>query len=305
MPDGIIMPEIAVIVLNFRGALDTVSCVKSLLGEADSSLMVYICDNNSLDGSEDVVRETFFSDERVVVLQTGRNGGFAYGNNVGIKAALSLKSIKYLWILNNDTVVRPGSIEAMRLVMDTDPSIGILGATLVYHDQPDVIQVRGGSKLNKWTSISCHIGNGEKLNSPVDSRQIEKEMDFVSGASMFVSRAFVETVGLLSERYFLYFEEADWVARSKGRFRLAYCPEAVIEHKEGASIGSSSANRLASPFSVFHICRSRLIYTRTHRLWALPTVVLRMLRYLAASIFRGRWGTARAIACAMSGLNFR
>lgn len=305
MPDNLYLPEVAVIILNYRGASDTIACVKSLLLANDPSVIIYVCDNNSLDGSEELIRRTFASEARVVVLQTGRNGGFAFGNNVGIKAALTMQSIRFLWILNNDTIVRPGCVPAMRQLIESDSSIGIVGATLVYHDRPDVVQVRGGSVLNSWTSISRHIGNGEHLEAIVNTPEVERILDFISGASMFVSRRFIETVGILSERYFLYFEEADWVARNKGRFRLAYCPNAVIEHKEGASIGSSSASRLASPFSVYHICRSRLIFTRTHRLWALPTVVLRMLRYLAASIARRRWGTARAISCAMTGMGFR
>lgn len=300
-----ISPSLAIVILNYKGSLDTISCVESLQGDPSTDFIVFVCDNDSADGSEEVLGKRFSSDPRVKVLQTGKNGGFAYGNNVGLRAALAIGTIKYFWILNNDTIVRAGAIKAMRDVMDSDNTIGILGATLVYHDRPEVIQVRGGSILNPWTSVSRHIGNGENFLSSVDVRKIEENMNFVSGASMFVSRRYLETVGLLSEQYFLYFEEADWVARNKGRFRLAYCPNAVIEHKEGASIGSSSASRLASPFSVYHICRSRLIFTRTHRLWALPTVVLRMLRYLAASIARRRWGTARAISCAMTGMGFR
>lgn len=305
MSSNIEFPVVAVVILNYKGALDTIACVNSLLCSNDFSIVIYVCDNSSSDGSEELIREQFSSENRVIVLQTGRNGGFAFGNNVGIKAALAMQSIQFIWILNNDTIVRPGCITAMRQIMESDDSVGIVGATLVYHDHPDIVQVRGGSVLNPWTSISRHIGNGERLDDVVNKAEVERDLDFISGASMFVSRRFIETVGLLSERYFLYFEEADWVARSKGRFRLAYCPNAVVEHKEGASIGSSSASRLATPFSVYHICRSRLIFTRTHRPWALLTVLLRMLRYLAASIVSKRWGTARAISCALTGTRFQ
>lgn len=299
------LAKISVIILNFKGVQDTIACVNSLLVLYGDSIRVFVCDNDSGDKSDELIKKEFSMFPSVSVLQSGRNGGFAFGNNVGIRTALHDPNIRFFWILNNDTLVRPGAIEAMVARMESDSSVGILGATLVYHEHPSVVQARGGSVMNPWTSISKHIGNGETLDENVDLADIERRMSFVSGASMFVSRKFIEEVGLLSERYFLYFEEADWVARSKGRFRLGYCPEAVIEHKEGASIGSSSAGRLASPFSVYHVCRSRLIFTRTHRLWALPTVVLRMMRYLLASLVRWDLGTANAIFCAMSGRRFR
>jgi GT2 family glycosyltransferase len=84
------------------------------------------------------------------------------------------------------------------------------------------------------------------------------------------SRDFIETVGLMDERYFLYSEEQDWAYSAKGQFDFAYAPDAVLYHKEGATTGFSS--RKTNLRSLYHLTRSRVLLTAKHAPWALPTV---------------------------------
>lgn len=109
---------------------------------------------------------------------------------------------------------------------------------------------------------------------------------------MLVRREFIETVGLMSEDYFLYYEEIDWITRGAGRFRLGYAPDSIVWHKEGASIGTAASG--GSPLSMYYLYRSRLRFTARHHPRCVPTVlfwcgvdVLKLLR-------RRRWPQALA-----------
>jgi hypothetical protein len=108
----------------------------------------------------------------------------------------------------------------------------------------------------------------------VRAESIEKEMSYVSGASMLVSKRFLETVGLMEESYFLYFEEIDWAQRAAGRFKFVYAPGSIVYHKEGGAIGSSGSGRRRSPQSFFWLTRSRLLFTAKYHPEAVPSVTL-------------------------------
>ena len=98
-------------------------------------------------------------------------------------------------------------------------------------------------------------------------------MKYVAGASMLVSRPFLQDAGFLSEEYFLYFEELDWITGAKGRYRLAYSPESIVFHKVGASTGNGLDDG-ESLFPKRQMENSRMIYTRKYFPFALPTVFL-------------------------------
>ena len=117
-------------------------------------------------------------------------------------------------------------------------------------------------------------------------------MSYVTGAAMLVSRAFIENTGLMEEGYFLYFEELDWAARGRCRFRLGYAPDSIVVHKEGASIGSKASG--GSPLSMFYLFRNRIRFCRRFYPWFLPTVfVFSFLDVLKLAV-RCRWPQAKA-----------
>jgi GT2 family glycosyltransferase len=101
---------------------------------------------------------------------------------------------------------------------------------------------------------------------------VEKDLNFIAGACVMASRAFVETVGLMDEGYFLYCEEQDWAYRAAGRFDLVYAPEALVFHKGGRSTGWNGQS-----FNLKALCRltrSRIRCTLLHHPLMLPTVLL-------------------------------
>jgi GT2 family glycosyltransferase len=103
---------------------------------------------------------------------------------------------------------------------------------------------------------------------------------------MLVTRDFLRTVGLLSESYFLYYEELDWVTRARSRFAMAYSAESVVYHKEGRSVQAISNDLFHHADYYAH--RNRLRYTRKYFPIGLPTTVLRTLAAAIARLWRGQ-----------------
>lgn len=306
------------VILNWRDATSTISCIKSLFSLGDY-LGIVVVDNDSGDGSLEEIRRYCAthapaSGYRVIdhgeiadqtsharwvcALSSGYNGGYAFGNNVGIRWALAASDCRYVWILNPDVLV-PEAATLARLIahMEADPSIGICGATVCYADEPDRVQTLGGGGIDRWGHTS-QFGQGQRLGAPIDVGTIEKRLDYVNGACSLVRREFIEQVGPMSEDYFLYFEELDWATRGREHFRLGYCPEAIVFHHVGKSIGTRDTSFGRAPFSAYYMNSSRIRYCARHLRDALPWVLIDIACEIARNLRRRQWRTAAAMTCA-------
>ncbi|MFC4769941.1 glycosyltransferase family 2 protein [Effusibacillus consociatus] len=231
-------------------------------------------------------------DENVplILIQNGANLGFAGGNNVGLRYILARNDFAYVWLLNNDTLIKTDALTKMIQRIKEIPEAGICGSTLLYYHQPDKVQAYGGARYNKWIGLAKHIGALENLKDFIDVHDIESRMNYVVGASMLVSRSFLNDVGLLSEDYFLYCEEVDWSTRAGNRYLLLYEPSSVVYHKEGATIGGSHIrSKEKSYIAEYHAVKSRLVYTRKFFPWCLPTLYLGFLVRMINYILRGQF----------------
>ena len=283
-------PKVFIVILNWNGLEDTLACLESLEHLDYPNFEVVVVDNDSSDGSEEVLKGRY---PQHVIIQSGANLGFAGGTNVGLRYALG-HDASYAWLLNNDTLVEPDALTELVKRMQEKPGAGLCGSTLVYHFDRSKIQAYGGATYNKWLSTSRHIGQDapryQAGGEVIDAEEVEAQLDYLVGASCLASRAFLEEVGLMSEDYFLYFEELDWAARAKGRYALAFAPKSVVYHKEGGSIGSSSDGAKKSRLADYYGVRNRLLYTRLHAPEALPSVYLGLLITLAKRVQRRQWG---------------
>lgn len=218
-------------------------------------------------------------DERLVLIQTGANLGFAGGCNVGMRYALARGDADFIWLVNNDSLVPADSLQHLVSRALSDPMIGLCGSTLLGVKHPNKIQALGGARWRKWTGTSKHIGVGEAWPRPdLNAQQIETQMDYVVGASMLASRGFLDKVGLLAEDYFLYYEEIDWAMRAKKHFRLAYAPDSIVYHVEGGSSGFSLLR--------YYYYRSMIRFTWRHARRYLPLVVARLAARVASAFLR-------------------
>jgi len=321
--------KVVIVLLNYNGWRDTLECLESVLKLDYPHFQVVVVDNDSSDGSVEKIKAwaagTLAADvqndglssmskpaqlkpvplevlreaemdgggdaRRIVLIRSTSNGGYAAGNNHGIRFAMNDPDCRYVWLLNNDTVVRSDALAHLVLRFQADHAVGICGSALVHYHNPSTLQARGGARFNRWTATSHHIGEGAAFPAQATAAPGEA-LDYVVGASMLVSRRFVEQVGLMYEDYFLYFEEIDWAWR-RGSFTVAYAPGSVVYHKEGASTGM---NRKAVQYGKggdFYLHRNRLVFARRNFLIGLPIVVLRLLVVAAKSVQARRWGRAR------------
>lgn len=295
----------AVVVLNWNGFDDTSQCLASLARLNPAPGRVIVVDNGSTDGSAERLRAVF---PWAHVVATSRNLGYAGGNNVGIRLALG-EGADYVWVLNNDTVVEPGALGALLQRMTEDPTIAMCGSTLVHSDPPGVVQALGGASYDPWTGTARGVGAGLRLGSLPSPSDVEPRLDYVAGASVLVTRRFLETAGLMDEGYFLFFEELDWAARLPPGTRLGWAASSVVHHKDGATIGRNRDDGQPMEKRLryeYFMLRSRFRYTAKHDPWRLPVVVAITLATLALRLARGQplraWVLARALVAVATGL---
>lgn len=234
-------PNVFIIILNWNRLGDTLECIKSVSLLNYKNYKIILVDNGSTEGSIDVVRDIY---DDIVLIKNSENLGYAEGNNVGIRYALS-NDADYIWLLNNDTIVDQDSLGTMLDVGEILPECGILGSKIYYFDQPEIIWFAGAT-INWRKAVSNHIGQNQKDQAEYNSiREVER----VTGCSMLVKREVCEQIGLMDENLFLYAEELDWCVRAKkAGFKILYIPDSNVYHK----ISSSTGDNYGAIFNYFN-----------------------------------------------------
>ena len=206
---------------------------------------VIVVDNGSVDGSIDMLRESF---PWVRLVVNERNAGFTRANNQG----LALSRGRHLLLLNPDTEILGDALQRMVHYLDAHPEVGILGPQLLHPDGRVQSSRRRfpayatgfveSTILQRW--LPRHPLLRRYYVEDVDDGQTQ-EVDWVVGACMMIRRRAFEEVGPLDERFFMYSEELDYAHRLKGvGWRVVYLPEARVIHHEAGSSGQVAAQRL-------------------------------------------------------------
>lgn len=241
------MKKVAVVTVNYNTDEDTHSLVKSLekTRKADFELSIIIVDN----GSKEVF--TLSESEKklgIIFIRSDVNTGFAGGYNIGIRRALA-DGADYVLIVNNDTLMNANMIVEMLTVLDSDEKIGVTVPKIYFakghefhkdrykkDELGKVFWYAGG--YTDWANVkSIHRGVDE-----VDHGQynVTEKTEFATGCCMFFKREVLEKAGILDERYFLYYEDADLNERvKKAGYMVYYVPSAVLVHVNAASSGGA------------------------------------------------------------------
>lgn len=224
----------SVIILTWNGAAHVEPCLKALLAQDPPASEVIVVDNASADGTPDLVAERF-PDVRLIC--NSRNLGFSAGNNVGLRMATG----ELLVLLNQDTQVHPGFLEAMERPFD-DPTVGMVGCKLLY---PDGTVQHAGGYFHGPRGETEHFG---RLSADDGRFDEESEPEFVTGAALAISRQALTEIGPLDEGFTpAYYEDVDWCFRARARgWRVVYTPNAVVTHQELASANRSSFSHILS-----------------------------------------------------------
>ena len=242
---------IDLIIVNYKSTEFLHTCLSSVYANLNGSKVnVHVCDNGSRD--LDSLFEKKFP--QVTFVRHHRNLGFS----AGVNRLLQGTSAPYIVMLNPDTIVFEDFFESTIAFMDRNPDVGILGPRVL--DPDHCIQ---GSARAFPTYSSAFFGRNSLLTRMFPKNRFTcanilthrsdgktpMEVDWISGACMVVRRQAIDSVGLLDERFFLYWEDADWCKRMwDNGWKVTYFPQAVIQHKTG---GSSEQNLIRSIFE-FH-----------------------------------------------------
>ena len=197
--------------------------------------------------------------KRLYLIDIGENLGFAGGNNVGLQLLKSFPEIDFFWLLNNDTVVARDTLSVIENSHQISYEPIIFGTTLLEYHEPELIQACGAS-FSRLTFFVRHLYEGKSVEI-INSMPEIVQADYPVGASLFVNRAFIDQVGLMSEDYFLYHEEIDWVLRHRWPSRAYIVPRAFVYHKCGASVGNDK-NKPKSLTADYYTLRGRIILSR-------------------------------------------
>jgi N-acetylglucosaminyl-diphospho-decaprenol L-rhamnosyltransferase len=302
------LDPVVVAIVGYRNAGDVRACLAALANSTAKDFHVSICENGGPTSYRALLEAlgglVDFTDpppervnERVVEACSARlrpagqpvriygamaNLGYAGGVNLCIRQIGSNERWSALWVLNPDTEPHPGALAALIARAQEGP-YGIVGSRLVFKSTGR-IQSYGG----RWRPLlgrGLNIGMNAPLNAKPDVQAIEREMTYVSGASLFASRAYVESVGLMDESYFLYCEEVDWCLR-RGERRLGYAHDAIVYHAHGTTVGSNANRKNRSALSVYLDERNKLRLARRFYFALYPvtilTTLLLTLQYLRA-----------------------
>jgi len=253
--------KIAFVTVNFHSDEDTSEVVTQLeknILPSGVELVIYCVDNSISESLKNSLEDY----EHTVYVHSPGNIGFAAGNNLGMRRALSDRC-DLVVLINNDTIVPTDLVQNILNSPVSDEEVGVVGGLIYfakgfefkanYHesDLGKVLWYAGGK--HDWKNVyGSHLGVDE-----VDKGQYDKirNTDFVTGCLFIVRAEVLEEVGLFDERYCLYFEDSDLCMRIKrAGYKIVVDPQIKIWHKVAQSSG------IGSPLNDYFITRNRLLF---------------------------------------------
>ena len=224
--------DISIIVLNYNTKKLTADCINSIYNSKPKiNYEVILVDNNSADGSVELFKEKFSKKNNFSLIENTENSGFSKGNNIGIKKAKG----RYILLLNSDTIVKNQSIDNLYRFARENENVGVVGAKLLNKDgttQPSVFRSPTMLRVIKqyW------LGERKLLDKYAPGLVSAVSVDAVVGAAFLITPDAIKKVGLLNEKYFMYFEDLDYCRQvRKQGLKVYYLPTSEIIHLHGQS----------------------------------------------------------------------
>ncbi len=249
------MPTIAVVILNWNGAQDTIDCLESLTQQTLRPLRLVVVDNGSQDDS--VARIDKWKTEhqgdaglQLVVIEAGENLGFAAGSNVGIRYALKAGAESVL-VLNNDTVLAPDAVYRMAAFLSEHPDYVAVTGQIRYFGRPVIWNC--GGELTWFGSRRYLFGEQTVESTPQDGW---RRISFITGCAALIRASVFERQGLFTERFFFGEEDYEFSQRLKrAQNPIAVCFGAVIQHKVGSSIDRAAPTTGLGRYYIYYLNR--------------------------------------------------
>lgn len=314
---------VCVVVVNWNGWLDTIVCLESLFAVTGHTIRVVVCDNASTDQSYEELanwlashvfasqsndafensdqRSMFFafscegcsSVQSIQLIGMPKNLGYAGALNRGIVFGQQAFGARSFWLLNNDVKVMPDALTYLVQGKNAVQGIGLCGSVLLDWNSTKCVQAIGGI-FRRHLAVGYHMTAFPDVAS--SDHNVFLGIDYPVGASLFVTKEFLDSVGLMDETYFLYYEEMDWVERGRRHgFRPAVALKSLVQHKEGASTGSHGGVRNKSILSERYGVVNRLRITRKFWPAFLPLVWMSLWLVVLDRVVHGEWARAQLI----------
>lgn len=267
---------VSIVIVNYRTPYLTIECLQSIASEISEldSLSVWIADNNSCDGSFNIISNAIQHNgwqSWAFVFQLEQNGGFAYGNNRIIEKIFAESNHPdYVWLLNPDTVIKPGACKALVQFLLTHPGVGIAGSYLENREGELQISAFRDHTIFSELLSSLRIGILDRLFlkwkvAALPKNEIACQTDWVSGASMMVRKEVFDQIGLLDENFFMYFEEVDFCLRARrAGWSIWYNPASRVVHLEGAATNGIENNPNAHRKPTYWFESRRRFFLKNH-----------------------------------------
>lgn len=304
--------HVAVIVLNYNNPGETLGCLSTLYALPERPGLICVVDNASTDDSvatiqkewallDDVLplredRETTFPPETTALLYTLKeNRGYGAGNNAGIRLAQQHGKYRAYWILNNDTRVTENALQALCDTYNSAPGLCMIGSTIVFLHDRKTIQCTAGSSTIGYLGLTFALNAGKKLHqlATLDKDKIEKHINYINGASIFIPESVISEIGFFKEKYFLYLEDVEYGLRArKHGIKLCYAPKSIVYHREGASTGTTSKyNSFLNKTCLvdYLMIRNRTYLVREYYKYLLPLYLATIPLLMLKRLLDGRW----------------
>lgn len=278
---------IAVIILNWNNAPDTLECLASVYGSNDSSYQVFVADNGSTDGSLSILKQAY---PQATFIENKENLGFAEGNNRAMEAALK-NGAEYLFLLNNDAVVHKETLSILRRAAETHPNACALGAKIYFYEAPTTIWFGGADWNPDRANFDFRDWNIDESNAL--TKKIEKS-EFLCGCALFIRSSQIGEIGLMDPRFFLNWEETDWCSRIRRKgYECLFIPQAKVWHK----ISRSFIGGREGPMWSYFVHRNRLLWMEKNLSWReILSIGRRFIIPLTLSLVRELFGPNRKSA---------
>lgn len=241
--------DLSIIILNYNQKNLLKQCLRNIK-EANLNLdyEIIVVDNASTDGSRELLLTLNTQNQKLKIILNKKNLGFTKGNNCGIVAAKG----KYLLILNPDVIVLPGSIEKIYQFMEEHPQIAVVGPRLLNPDKTVQLSCRRFPNLMMPIYRRTLLGKLPWAKKSLAKYLMEdfdhlknREVDWLLGACLMVRKEAIEKVGLMDERYFLFFQDIDWCRRFwLAGWQVFYLAEAKMFHFHQRPSAQKFFNRL-------------------------------------------------------------
>lgn len=255
-------PIVFVVVLNYNGFNETDKCIQSLKSSDYKKLEIIVIDNYSTDDSFFKLKNRY---PELISARCERNLGYAGGMNVGAKLAME-NGANFILLTNNDMTYSKNFLFPMVSLALKDPQVGIVSPKVLYmHDKNSIYCAGGEFRLHLCGGVNMYQGK-----AALDFANKIRAISLAEGSCLLIKKEVYEKVGMMNEKFFMYFEDLDFSTRVRKHFKIMYTPESVVYHKTGGGLGWGDY----TPLYYFYYTRNRLIFFANYNIFIKIYVML-------------------------------